>query len=134
MKDADYLVDSAAYIDLMRAGKDPRQVLAPLLRSGRLYNCGVVRAEVLRGIKVDLRYGQMEQFFDIVPEIPTDARLWREVSRLGWELGRKGKWPPVSDLAIAVAALRVRAVVISPDAHFREVPGLEVYGTLEEVS
>jgi predicted nucleic acid-binding protein len=38
----------------------------------------------------------------------------------------------VSDLAIAAAALRVRAIVISPDAHFREVPGLEVYATLDE--
>lgn len=132
MREADYLVDSAAYIDLMRAGQDPRQVLAPLLRAGRLYNCGVVRAEVLRGIKIEHRSVQMEQFFDIVPEIPTDARLWREVSHLGWELGRRGKWPPVSDLAIAVAALRVRAVVISPDAHFRDVPGLEVYATLDE--
>jgi hypothetical protein len=75
----------------------------------------------------------MEQFFDIVPEIPTDARLWREVSRLGWELGRKGKWPPVSDLAIAVAALRLRAIVISPDAHFLAVPGLKVFATLDEV-
>lgn len=132
MKDADYLVDSAAYIDLMRAGQDPRQVLAPLLRAGRLYSCGVVRAEVLRGIRIEKRYAQMEEFFDIVPEIPTDARSWRETSRLGWELGRKGKWPPVSDLAIAAAAMRVRAIVISPDAHFREVPGLEVVSTLED--
>jgi predicted nucleic acid-binding protein len=38
----------------------------------------------------------------------------------------------VSDLAIAVAALRLRAIVISPDAHFRDVPGLEVYGTLDK--
>src|SRR5690606_25120455 len=65
MKETDCLVDSAAYIDLMRAGEDPRQVLAPLLRSGRLYNCGVVRAEVLRGIRIEKHYAQMEQFFDI---------------------------------------------------------------------
>ena len=132
MKDADFLIDSAAYIDLMRAGEDPRQVLAPLLRAGRLYNCGVVRAEVMRGIKIEKRYEQMEEFFDIVPEIPTDSRLWREVSLLGWKLGRKGKWPPVSDLAIAAAALRIRAILISPDAHFRDVPGLKVFSTLEE--
>jgi len=46
MKPIPHLVDSAAYIDMMRAGKDPRQVLAPMLRAGLLYNCGVVRAEV----------------------------------------------------------------------------------------
>ena len=126
MKDTAYLIDSAAYIDLMRAGQDPRQVLAPLLRAGRLYNCGIVRAEVLRGIKIDKTYRQMEQFFDIVPEVPADPRLWREVSQLGWDLGRKGKWPPVTDLAIAAAALRVRATVISPDAHFKDIPGLKL--------
>ena len=126
MIDTDYLIDSAAYIDLMRAGEDPRQVLAPLLRAGRLYICGIVRAEVLRGIKVEKTYRQMEQFFDIVPEVPADPRLWRDVSQLGWELGRKGKWPPVTDLAIAAAALRIHATLISPDAHFDDIPGLKL--------
>jgi predicted nucleic acid-binding protein len=126
MSKPDYLVDAASYIDLMRAGQDPRQVLGAYLRAGRLYSCGVVRAEVLRGIKIERRYEQMEQFFDIVPEVPTDARLWRDVSQLGWKLGRKGKWPPVTDLAIAVSALRVRATLVSTDAHFKDVPGLRV--------
>lgn len=125
-----YLIDSATYIDLMRAGEDPRQVLAPLLRAGRLYNCGIIRAEVLRGIKIEKRYQQMEQFFDIVPEVPADPRLWREVSQLGWTLGRQGKWPPVTDLAIAAAALRIRATLISPDAHFKDIPNLSVTKSL----
>lgn len=133
MKENCCLVDSAAYIDLMRAGEDPRQVLAPLLRAGRLYNCGIVRAEVLRGIRIEKHYLQMEQFFDIVPEIPADARLWRSVSRLGWELGRKGKWPPVTDLTIAAAALRIRATIVSPDAHFQDMPGLEVIPTVGDL-
>ena len=126
MKDSPYLIDSAAYIDLMRAGEDPRQVLAPLLRAGRLYNCGIVRAEVLRGIKIEKIYRQMEQFFDIVPEVPSDPRLWRDVSQLGYDLGRKGKWPPVTDLAIAAAALRINATLISPDAHFHDIPDLSL--------
>lgn len=133
MKETACLVDSAAYIDLMRAGEDPRQVFAPFLRAGLLYNCGVVRAEVLRGIRIEKHYAQMEQFFDIVPEIPLDAKLWRSVSHLGWELGRKGKWPPVTDLAIAAAALRIRATLVSPDAHFRDVPGLKVVPSPEDL-
>ena len=125
-----HVIDSAAFIDMMRAGKDPRQVLAPILKAGLLYSCGVVRAEVLRGIRIQKHYDQMERFFDIIPEVPAGARFWREVSRLGWQLGRKGKWPPVSDLAIATAALMVNAVLISPDAHFRDVPGLKVIKAL----
>ncbi len=120
----DILCDSAIYIGLMRAGQDPRKVLAPYLLAGRLYNCGVVRAEVLRGMKEEQRYEQMEQFFDIVPEIPTDPNLWRKVSEIGWKLGRKGKWPPATDITIAACAIRIGATLISPDPHFVDMPGL----------
>ena len=120
------LVDSSAYIDLMRAGGDPRQRLLPFLREGVLYNCGVVRAEVLRGMKSPKARDGMEAFFDIIPEVPSDARLWHYVAHLGWELGRKGKWPPVTDLVIAASALRVGARLVSLDAHFEDVPDLEI--------
>ncbi len=119
------LVDSAVYIDFLRHGRDIRQKLLPHLRAGTLYNSGVVRAEVLRGLKAPLVRDGMEAFFDIIPEIPTDGRMWREVSTLGWQLGRAGKWPPVTDLVIAVSALRIRAILVSPDKHFSDIPGLE---------
>ncbi len=118
------LVDSAVFIDLMREGKDPRQELLPHLRACELYNCGAVRAEVLRGIKVPRIKADMEAFFDIIPEVMCDAKLWRQVSELGWKLGRAGKWPPVTDLVIAACALRVGAELISPDRHFEDVEGL----------
>ncbi len=127
-----YLVDSAVYIDILRAGKDVRQVLLPFLLSGELYNCGVVRAEVLRGIKSPKVYKDMVAFFDIVPEVPTDPKLWRHVSELGWEMGRMGKWPPATDLAIAACALRVRATLVSPDKHFADVPELSLRGDLPQ--
>lgn len=130
MNNAPHLIDSAAYIDMMRAGQDPRQVLAPMLKAGLLYSCGVVRAEVLRGIREQKHYDQMEAFFNIIPEVPTNARFWRDVSQLGWKLGRKGKWPPVSDLAIATAALITKAILVSPDAHFLDVPELTLVNTI----
>ncbi len=126
------LVDTAVYIDHLRAGEDIRQVLMPFLRAGVLFNCGVVRAEVLRGIKSPAARDGMLAFFDIVPEVPCDARLWRTVSQLGWQLGRAGKWPPVTDLAIAASALRAGARLVSPDNHFLDIPGLVVLKRLPE--
>ena len=55
----------------------------------------------------------MLAFFDIEPEVPTDARLWRTVSQLGWQLGRTGKWPSVTDLAIAACALRAKVRLVA---------------------
>lgn len=124
------LVDSAHYIDLLRDGVDVRQRLLPALRAGQLYNCGVVRAEVLRGMKTESSRAGMEDFFDIIPEVPCDAKLWRLVAQLGWELGRRGKWPPVTDIAIAACCLRVGAALVSPDNHFLDIPGLVVAGEI----
>jgi len=120
------LVDSSWIIARMRAGEDFRQRLISVLRSGQLYNSGVVRAEVLRGIKSPSMRDEACDFFDIVPEVPCDARLWRQVSDLGWTLGRRGKWPPVTDLVIAACARRVGARVVTLDAHFYDIPDLDV--------
>ncbi len=119
------LIDSAVYIGLLRSGVDVRQRLLPFLSGGHLYNCGMVRAEVIRGMISPKARDGMLAFFDLIPEVPADARLWHYVSMLGWELGRKGKWPPITDLVIAASAMRVEAQLVSPDAHFEDIPGLK---------
>ncbi len=124
------IVDSSAYIDLLRNGVDVRQRLVSFLRSGTLYNCGVIRAEVLRGLRFPAARDGMEAFFDIIPEIPSDSWLWRQVAGLGWELGRKGQWPPVTDLVIAASALRVGAALVTLNSHFEGIPRLK---TLPEI-
>ena len=123
------LVDSAIYIDWLRAGIDPRQELIETLQEGRLYNSGIVRAEVLRGIKNPIIYRGMEAFFDIIPEVPADAKLWRNVSEMAWRLQREGKQPRLTDLVIALSTLRAGATLVSPDAHFDDIPVLQVQKT-----
>ena len=127
------IVDSCIWIGIMRQGRDPRQELMPLLRVGHLYNCGVIRAEVLRGMKVESRRRDLEAFFDIIPEVPTDAKIWRLVSNMGWTLARMGKTPPVTDLTIAACTMRARATLITADAHFDDIPGLNLSEDLPEV-
>jgi predicted nucleic acid-binding protein len=120
------VVDSCFWIDRLRTGQDIRQELLPLLRAGMLYNCGVIRAEVLRGMKSPRARDGLESFFDIIPEIPSDSKIWREVSRLAWDLGRSGEHPPIPDLVIAVSCLRVGATLVTDDAHFDNIPGLRL--------
>jgi predicted nucleic acid-binding protein len=121
------LVDSAVYIDRLRAGHDIRQELIPYLANGLLYNCGLIRAEVVRGFKEARLKAEMTAFFNIVPEVPTTARLWQQVAELGWSLDRTGGGSrPLSDILIARCAMQVDAVLISPDRHFEGIPGLKL--------
>ena len=119
------IVDSAVYISALRAGEDIRQRLLPYLANALLYNCGVIRAEVLRGFKSKRLKEEMAAFFNIVPEVPTSARFWQQVSELAWTLDRTtGGARPLTDIAIARCAMNVDAVLISPDGHFKDIPGL----------
>src|SRR5260370_25437432 len=123
------LVDSTIYIDLLRRGEDIPFVLRASLLSGQLFVCGVVRAEGLRGIRVIEMRSELSELFDLMVEIPTDARLWRKVTDLAWKLDRRGTILPLTDLVIASCALVVDTSVVTTDPHFSQIPGLPVKRT-----
>ncbi len=118
------LVDSTLYIDWLRKRIDFARLLEPWVRSRNLCLCGVIRVEVVRGILNPKQRARIEEFFDLIPEIPTDPALWRDVATLAWKLDREGKVIPLPDLIISAGALKVGAGVVSLDRHFWEVPGL----------
>ena len=120
------LVDSTFYIAQQRAGRDVRRMVGPWLIGGLLWNCGVIRAEVLRGvIKPKIKQDWIE-FFDLLPNVETGEQLWREASELAWTLDRQGLVLPLTDIVVACCALRESALLISTDKHFWQVPGLRV--------
>ena len=121
------IVDSAVYIDRLRAGHDIRQELMPYLANGMLFNCGVVRGEVIRGFKNMRMKAEMTAFFNIIPEVPTNAKMWQLVAEMAWTLDRtSGGHRPLTDIIIARCAMHIGAVLVSPDKHFRDIPGLKL--------
>lgn len=125
------LVDSAIYIESLRTGKDIRQQLMPYVEQGLLFNCGVVRCEVIRGFKNLVRKKEIEDFFNIIPEVPTTARLWQEVAEVAWTLDRSlGGSRPITDVVIACSAMKVGAMLVSPDQHFQDIPKLKIRAEL----
>jgi predicted nucleic acid-binding protein len=124
------LVDSTIYIDLLRRGEDVPYVLRPSLLSGQLFVCGVIRAEVLRGIRTFEMRSEFLELFDLMVEVPTDTRIWRMVADLAWKLDRRGSVLPLTDIVIACCALVVGAPVITTDPHFSQIPDLTVRRSL----
>lgn len=120
------LIDSNVYIDLLRSRLDP------VVEIGRRYEledivcCGVVKAEVLRGLKGPRLLDALQRFFAVTQMVATSASLWDEAWQLAWELDRKGRVLPLQDVVIACCARRAGAAVMTRDAHFRQVPDLEV--------
>ena len=106
------------------------EVLAAWVEKGQLLTCGIIRCEVLRGLRDRRILSRMTELFDLVVDAPLTPDLWSETARLAWKLDRAGKVLPLTDLVIGTCALRYEAVVLSADPHFRSIPRLRVSGSL----
>lgn len=118
------LVDSCWYITQMRAGRHPLRALEPIAHTRDIATCGIVRAEVARGIRDPAVLKKFQARWDVMLYVPMDNKLWKEVENLAWQLDRRGVVLPLTDIIIACCARRIGAVVLTFDKHFSRIPGI----------
>lgn len=109
----------------MRAGQDPLRELAIHAASRDIATCGIVVAEVGRGIRVREQLERYRAAWEVMLFVPSSNRLWDSTLELAWQLDRQGRVLPLQDLHIAVCALHIGAVVLTVDEHFQHIPGLD---------
>lgn len=126
------LADSSFYIDCLRKGQDPLRILAITAGTRDLAICPVIRCEVARGIRVPKIRQRLTQAWDVMINVPTDARLWQNAEQKLWELDRQGVVLPLTDVVIACCAIRVGALVLTFDRHFHEIPGVRSSDHLDD--
>ena len=120
------LVDSNVYIDLIKRRRDPIRILGEWMGTSDLVTCGMVRLEVMRGLKHPKAFQRISSFMDIMINVRTDAAFWPDATDLAWDLDRQGKVIPGTDIIIAACALRTSAAVLTSDTHFGLIDGLRV--------
>lgn len=127
------LIDSSFYIAQSRKGRSALRSLPYLAMERDLVTCGMVRAEVGRGIKdTDLRR-DFHDAWNIMINVITDNALWESVEQTAWDLDRHGIVLPLQDIVIACCARRADAIVLTHDRHFLSIPGCKVALTIEEL-
>lgn len=120
------LVDSSVYIHLLRTGADPVTELAARFEATEIAGCDLVRCEVLRGVIRPKAKTYLAEFFDLLVHVTMDHRAWKDTEKLAWRLDRSGKVLPLTDVIIAVCALRAGAKVLTRDRHFEMIPELRL--------
>jgi len=131
--DLPILVDSSVYILLMRQRLDPVAVLFEHYDTVNLITCGMVRLEVMRGMRESRARQRLEEFMAVMQYVPTDELIWRDATDLAWRMDRAGLPIQATDALIAAAALRTGASVLTRDSDFRRVPGLHVLALPEHL-
>lgn len=126
---ASFLVDTNVLID-MANGKSP--VTNRLALADRIWVSPIVAGEYWAGIRDSRRDFAKQRAFDLflglpnvsVPPLTADtaqryARLWRALSGVGRRI-------PSNDVWIAAHAMDLGATLVTADAHFDGIPGLDV--------
>lgn len=121
------LIDSCIYIEHLRAGRDPAQVFAPYAQRHDLATCGVVRSEVIRGMRTPKARRALADYMDCLLYIPTLNNVWEAAEEVLWQTDRAGFKIPVTDAIIAVCAIKAGGAVLTRDKHFKVIPGLRVF-------
>ena len=118
------LVDSSWYVSRCRDGRDPLRELAFFAETRDIATCGLVCAEVGRGIREPRFLARFRKAWSEMFYIPSTRERWDDTLDIAWALDRKGFVLPMQDIHIAVCALHIGAAVLTKDAHFEEIPGL----------
>ena len=81
---ADVMVDSNVYINLLKRRQDPTGILGEWAGDRNLATCGMIRMEVLRGLKVPRVYQRVANFLDVLIDVRTNDTFWDDAAALAW--------------------------------------------------
>lgn len=117
------IVDTSAWIEFFRREGDLQVKLAvkALLDEYEATLCGPVEMEFLGGARPRERE-RIKKWFDIVPYLPNDQKLWRKVADTYAKLRAGGLTAPWNDVIIATLTLEQGCRVYSVDKHFTAMP------------
>lgn len=123
------LADTSIWVEYLRGD---RAELDALLDDGSVVVCGPVLAELLKGTEPTER-SELWGSIGTLPWADLDRLGWRIVGEAAGDLRRLGVSVPLTDVAIAAAAIRADAALWTRDLDFDRVrmvlPGLQLYGS-----
>jgi tRNA(fMet)-specific endonuclease VapC len=121
------LVDTSVWIAFLRGTEPHRKTLARLLSEGRVAITGIVKAEIIQGVKSTKEEECLLAALNAVDSLEITDGTWVSAGRLALEMRRKGTTVPLTDIALAALAMEHDVSVLTLDKHFNSIPGVELY-------
>jgi predicted nucleic acid-binding protein len=121
-KETRWLIDTSIWLRADR-GRDRsvQERLKALINAGAARLCWPVHAELLVGVKDELRWTMLDEGLSALEHVPIVDSTWRLASKAGWQLARRGETVPTLDLLIAAAAIEANLVLWTADSDFERV-------------
>ena len=121
------LVDTSAWIDHLAGNAGIMRALERPMDNHRVVICGQVRQEVLQGARDEKAFARLQRDMSLwayEAEVPPD---YDAAARIYAQLRWKGVTVPPSDCLIAAVARRCGLTICATDAHFRQIPDIQLF-------
>jgi predicted nucleic acid-binding protein len=102
-----------------------KRALDKLLDEDRAALIGPILAEILQGFRGDEEADWIASSLRGLPYLELTWDDWRAAAKLGRQLAARGHQLPISDLMLAVTAIRHDCAVFTTDPHLDPVPDLK---------
>jgi len=118
-----FLVDTSAWIlGLKRnSSNQVKNILTIILDKDQSATTGIIILELLQGTKTKKEYTEIFSDLSALHYFEVNKEIWGKASQLGFDLRRKGKTIPSTDLLIASVALHYELTLLHADNHFEQI-------------
>lgn len=118
-----FLVDTSAWIlGLKRNSSNQiKNILTEILDKDQSATTGIIILELLQGCRTKKEYTEILSDLSALHYFEVNKEIWEKASQLGFDLRRKGKTVPSTDLLIASIALHYNLILIHADNHFEQI-------------
>jgi predicted nucleic acid-binding protein len=118
------LVDTSVWIEYFKNNKKYVPLIENNLNLENVLITGPVISELLHGVKGSKEYEMLSSSISAIPYIECLYEDWMETGNVLYRLREKGVSIPLTDVLIAVVAIREDALVLTQDKHFKYISGI----------
>ena len=118
-----FLIDTSAWIlGLKRNSSNQiKNILTEILDKDQSATTGIIILELLQGTRTKKEYTEILSDLSALHYFEVNKKIWEKASQLGFNLRRKGKTIPSTDLLIASIALHYDLILLHADNHFEQI-------------
>lgn len=115
-----FLIDTSTWILGLKRNSSVqiKNILTEILDKDQSATTGIIILELLQGTKTKKEYEEIFSDLSALHYFKENKEIWKKASLLGFELRRKGKTIPSTDLLIASISLYYNLNILHADNHF----------------
>lgn len=118
------LVDTSIWIEYFKANPDVVGFMEKHMLEDTVCIVGIIVSELIQGIKSEREREMIRSNLDAINYIDMKFEDWIKTGDLSNMLRKSGLTLPLTDIAIAAAAIGNNLMLVTRDKHFKQVPGL----------